>query len=217
GHLDAAAKIATATKIKHLVVIFGENVSFDHYFATYPSAQNNAGETVFTAAAGPPTPNSLATPLDPTHGFTPVAGDQLLTSNPNSTNPGNGVGAANPFRLAASQAATADQGHNYNPEQEASDHGAMDLFPEFTGSKGPPPDAGAAAATTGLVMAYFDGNTLGTFWGYAQSYSLNDNAWTTTFGPSTPGAINLISGQTNGMVALNNTPLSASHAVADGN
>ena len=25
-----------ATPIKHLVVIFQENVSFDHYFATYP-------------------------------------------------------------------------------------------------------------------------------------------------------------------------------------
>ncbi|HYU74337.1 MAG TPA: hypothetical protein VEL31_16835, partial [Ktedonobacteraceae bacterium] len=26
----------TATPVKHLVVIFQENVSFDHYFATYP-------------------------------------------------------------------------------------------------------------------------------------------------------------------------------------
>jgi len=29
----------TATPIKHLVIIFQENVSFDHYFATYPNAQ----------------------------------------------------------------------------------------------------------------------------------------------------------------------------------
>jgi phospholipase C len=27
---------ATATPIQHLVVIFQENVSFDHYFGTYP-------------------------------------------------------------------------------------------------------------------------------------------------------------------------------------
>ena len=32
----------TATPIKHLVVIFDENVSFDHYFATYPHALNRA-------------------------------------------------------------------------------------------------------------------------------------------------------------------------------
>jgi len=31
---------ATTTPIKHLVVIFQENVSFDHYFATYPVAGN---------------------------------------------------------------------------------------------------------------------------------------------------------------------------------
>ena len=32
--------VGTATPIKHLVVIFGENISFDHYFATYPFAEN---------------------------------------------------------------------------------------------------------------------------------------------------------------------------------
>ena len=34
------AEASTLTPIKHLVVIFQENVSFDHYFATYPSAAN---------------------------------------------------------------------------------------------------------------------------------------------------------------------------------
>ncbi len=202
GHLDAAAKLATATKIKHLVVIFNENISFDHYFGTYPNAQNNSGDAPFTAAAGTPAVNGLTS--------------SLLTNNPNFTNAANGTGAANPFRLAASQAATQDQGHNYMPEQQASDKGAMDLFPEFTGTAGPPPGAPPAATTKGLVMAYYDGNTLGSFWGYAQSYAMSDNAWTTTFGPSTPGAINLISGQTNGFAAVNHTPLSGSHAVADG-
>src|SRR5580698_3447256 len=101
---------ATATPIKHLVVIFGENISFDHYFGTYPNAQNNAGESAFSAQAGTPTPNGLTAPLDPTHGFAPVSGVNLLTNNPNFTNALNGTGAANPFRLAASQAATQDQG-----------------------------------------------------------------------------------------------------------
>src|SRR3954463_971442 len=40
---------ATATPVKHLVVIYQENVSFDHYFATYPHAANTAGEPVFRA------------------------------------------------------------------------------------------------------------------------------------------------------------------------
>jgi phospholipase C len=219
GHLDAAAEYPTATKIKHLIVVFGENISFDHYFATYPRVQNNAGEPAFTAAAGTPTANNLVTPLDPTNAFSSVTGVDLVNANGNFTNVGNGTGAANPFRLGPSQAATNDQGHNYKPEQQASDNGAMDLFPEFTGTAGPPPGSPAAATTKGLVMAYYDGNTLGTLWSLAQNFALNDNSWTTTFGPSTPGAINLISGQTNGLLLTNKSPatMSASHVTPDGN
>ncbi len=216
---DPAAALATATPIKHIVVIFGENISFDHYFGTYPTAQNNAGETAFTPAAGTPAVNGLTTPLDPTHGFTPVtSGPNLLTANPNSTNAANGTGALNPFRLSAAQAATEDMGHNYKPEQQAFDNGAMDLFPAYTGTAAAAPGISPnQLPNTGSVMAYFDGNTVTALWNYAQLYALNDNTWTTTFGPSTPGAINLVSGQTNGFAATNHTPLSASHAVADGN
>jgi hypothetical protein len=53
-------------------------------------------------------------------------------------------------------------------------------------------------------MGYFDGNTTTAIWNYAQHFALNDNNYTTQFGPSTPGAINLISGQTNGVVATKN-------------
>ena len=42
----------TTTPIKHLVVIFQENVSFDHYFGAYPQAANPPGEPRFDAAAG---------------------------------------------------------------------------------------------------------------------------------------------------------------------
>ena len=36
-------------------------------------------------------------------------------------------------------------------------------------------------------------------WNYAQHYAMSDNSWETTFGPSAPGAINLISGDTGGV------------------
>ncbi len=45
---------ATATPIKHLVVIFQENVSFDHYFATYPKATNPAARAGFHRGARHP-------------------------------------------------------------------------------------------------------------------------------------------------------------------
>jgi phospholipase C len=177
----------TATPIKHIVVIFGENISFDHYFGTYPNATNPGGEPRFIAAPGSPSVN----------GYT----DALLEHNPNFLNAGNGKGAMNPFRLDRSQAATADQDHDYTPEQEAFHAGLMDAFPEFTGAAGPPP---SGVTTTGLTMGYFDGNTTTALWNYAQHYAMSDNAYGTNFGPSTDGAINLISGQTNNVTDSSN-------------
>jgi phospholipase C len=171
------------------------------------------------AAPATPASNGLATPLDPLASFASIPGLDLLGHNPTAANPANGTGAVNPFRLGPDGAATQDQGHNYKPEQQASHAGAMDLFPEFTGTAGPPPGTPAAATTKGLVMAYYDGNTVSALWSYAQSYALSDNSWSTVFGPSTPGAINLISGQTNGFGATNRNPalMSTSHVTPDGN
>jgi len=196
-----------------VVILFGENVSFDHYFGTYPKAANLPGETAFRPAVGSPVPNNLSVPLDVNNGFAPLTGVDLLTNNPNLTNTINGTDAANPFRLSPAQASTADQGHNYGPEQAASNGGAMDLFPKFTGGPGFP-----AGQTKSLVMGYYDGNTVTALWNYAQHYALNDNSWTTQFGPSTPGAINLIAGQTNGMIMGNKAfnLFSPTHAIADG-
>ncbi|MBV8895711.1 MAG: alkaline phosphatase family protein [Acidobacteriaceae bacterium] len=191
------------TPIKHIVVIFGENISFDHYFGTYPNALNPPGEPPFHAVAGTPTVNGLS--------------GTLLTNNPN-LNSANGSGASNPFRLDRSQALTADQNHSYGPEQAADDKGAMDLFPLNTGSAGAPPKYYPPVVfTKGLVMGYYDGNTVTAMWNYAQHFALNDNTWTSTFGPSTPGLINLVSGQTNGIVADKNGPPSTGFAVPDGN
>jgi phospholipase C len=223
GHLDAAQAFATATKIKHLIVIFSENNSFDHYFGTYPTAQNNPGEPYWSAATGTPTPNNLIQPLNVQAGFTPITGVNLLTNNPTASNSINGAGEVNPFRLAPAFAETSSQSHSYSPEQEANDHGLMDEYPKYTGSAGPPPhlDAGAPAAsnTTGLVMAYYDGNTLQTYWNWAQQYALSDNMWTTDFGPSTTGAINVVSGQTNGLVMSGSGPAFSlgSNYIGDGN
>ena len=52
-------------------------------------------------------------------------------------------------------------------------------------------------------MNYFDGNTVTGLWNYAQNFAMSDNNWDTDFGPSTPGALNLISGQTGGSYAVN--------------
>jgi len=178
------------TPIHHVVVIFQENVSFDHYFGTYPVATNPEGEPQFTALPNTPTVNGL------TNG--------LMNHNPNLMNTTNGSGGVNPFRLDRTQAATSDQNHNYGPEQSAFHGGLMDSFPASVGVAGPPPaNTGvnfSPFTTTGLTMGYYDGNTVTALWNYAQHFAMNDNSYGTTFGPSTPGAVNLIAGQTNGVI-----------------
>jgi phospholipase C len=187
--LFAASPASSPTPIQHLVVVFQENISFDHYFGTYPNAANPAGEPSFYADRNTPTVNGLS--------------NALLTNNPN-LNPANGSGATNPFRLDRTQAVTADQDHDYTAEQQAYDMGLMDLFPLYVGTAGPPPSSGGVTSTTGLNMGYYDGNTVTALWNYAQRFAMSDNSYSTTFGPSSPGAINLISGQTNGVVATLN-------------
>jgi phospholipase C len=118
---------ATASPIEHLVVIFQENASFDHYFATYPTALNPEGEPDFRAADDTPSVNGLGTLTDG------QPEGVLLTHNPNANNPANGTNAINPFRLDRSQASTCDQDHNYGDEQKAFDQGLMDLFPATVG------------------------------------------------------------------------------------
>jgi phospholipase C len=51
-------------------------------------------------------------------------------------------------------------------------------------------------------MDYYDGNTVTGLWNYAQNYAMSDNNYNTNFGPSTPGAMNLISGSDGGGYAV---------------
>jgi phospholipase C len=110
GPASARADGPTSTPIRHLIVLFQENVSFDHYFATYPHAENLPGEIPFHALPGTPTVNGLT--------------ETLLLHNPNS---------APPQRLDRAHAATCDQDHDYSAEQKAFDRGLMDKFVENTG------------------------------------------------------------------------------------
>jgi phospholipase C len=199
-------KLGTTTPIKHLVVIFQENVSYDHYFGTYPKAANLSGEPQFVASKYTPHANGLT--------------DKLLTHNPNS---------ANPFRLAntfatgtdgasrAKQMILCDQNHDYTPEQQAYDGGLLDQFVQKVGVGQINADgtitcpSNANPTSNNLTMSYYDGNTVTALWNYAQHYAMSDNSFSTTFGPSTPGMLNLVSGQTGGA-----NPSSIPDAVANG-
>jgi phospholipase C len=162
----SANDFPTKTPIKHVVVVFQENVSFDHYFGTYPHAANLPGEMPFVAKDATPRANTLE-----------AAG--LLTNNPN---------VANPFRIPPSVPVTCDEDHNYNDEQTAFHGGLMDAFTKVSCVDG--------VLGKNSTMGYYDGNTVTAIWNYAQQFAMSDNSFGTTFGPSTPGAVNLVAGNT---------------------
>lgn len=209
--------LQTATPIKHLVVIFGENVSFDHYFATYPNVPPPNGEPQPTVAAntqkdintlqnagllGAANPNAAGT--SPNVANATVNG--VATAPPN-IGTGTPLVAANsqPFRLDRTQANTKSQNHSYGPEQLADDGGKMDAFPLFTSAGSVIAGSTGAFGSAGQVLGYFDGNTVTALWNYAQNFAMSDNAWTDTFGPSTPGALAVVAGQNNGIQMFKTT------------
>lgn len=112
----AAFADSTKTPIKHLVVIFQENRTFDHYFGTYPKALNNKGETEFVARKNTPIVNGLSKPL--------------RHHNQN---------LVQPFRLNPSQSLTNNPGHTYTVLQQACHAGLMDQFVQTTGTTLNPP------------------------------------------------------------------------------
>lgn len=189
GGNTAEAAASTTTPIQHVVVIYSENRSFDHYFGAYPNALNPPGEPRFVAKPGTPQVN----------GLTP----DLLQHNPN---------LVNPFRIdpKTNGVFTCSHNHTYTPEQRAVDGGLMDRFVQETGAKGASctPNGGVLG---GQTMGYFDGNTVTGLWNYAQNFALSDNFFGTTYGPSTPGALNLVSGRTQGA-----TPASAGAGTKNG-
>src|SRR4051794_14139701 len=100
------------TPIQHVVVVLGENESFDHYFGTYPDAANPVGQPTFIAKPGTPAANTVKN------------ANLLAPNNPNSLQP---------QRLDRSQAVTCSNDHGYGAEQMAFHNGAMDRYVETTG------------------------------------------------------------------------------------
>src|SRR3981081_2434980 len=103
-----ASEPATTTPIKHVIVIFQENVSFDHYFGTYPvAATSAAGAPLCEAASDTPAINGLLT------------GPAAPPNNPTLNVAG--TGTIQPFRLGRNKATNCHEDHKHN-EERADNH-----------------------------------------------------------------------------------------------
>lgn len=199
---SVAAQTQTQTPIKHLIVIFQENNSFDHYFGTYPNT-NPSNPATFVALANTPAVN----------GLTP----ELLNNNPSGVNPflitASTPGVVNYAPFASPSTTypfTCDNSNAYKAEQAAEDDSLVDHYPAQTSATGTLTETTQASSTPGAItttvtatnctanlsMGYYDGNTVTALWNYAQHYAMSDNYFATEFGVTVEGHINLISGQT---------------------
>ena len=124
---------ATATPLQHLIIIFQENVSFDHYFGSYPYAENLDGEVPFYASANTPSIDGLT--------------KSLLYNNTNLNDP---------VRMSKDDAktvASCDNNHDYTAIQKSYNRGFMDKFVQYSGIV-------REGCNPGQVMGYFDANTV---------------------------------------------------------
>ncbi len=152
---------AALKKIDHIVVIYGENRSFDNLYGLFPGAngiaQARQENTVQTDHDGTPLPH-LPKVWNALPGMFP---DQL----PNR-----------PFRIDAPpinlplSTATPDLVHRFYQNKEQINGGKLDRYAAMS-------DAGA------LVMGYYDGSSL-PLWKYAQEYVLADNFFMAAYGGS---------------------------------
>jgi len=168
--------------IKHVVVIFQENTSYDHYFGAYPYALNPPGEPVFVPFANTTQSN----------GFTPA----LLNHNPN---------LYNPFRLDRSLEILCGETNDYSQEQKAYDGGLVDMFVQQTGAGEVDTHAvnpfNCNPGNNGNeTMSYYDGNSVTGLWNIAQHFAMSDNYFDTQFGATLLGHTNLVSGDTGGVL-----------------
>ena len=187
-----------ATPIKHLVVIFQENPSFDGYFGVYPTALNPPGQPAFRRPAR--------------HAF---------GQRPDRDAAGAQSELVQPVPDRSARSYTCDQDHDYTAEQSARNGGLMDQFVASTlgaaGQRAASSAINASMATCDTVMGYFDGNTVTALWNYAQHFALSDNFFATMSGQSTRGALNLVAGDVFGAVCrpVNPSPPGATIVFVD--
>jgi len=168
------------SKVKHIVVIYQENWSFDSLYGLFPGANG-------LAQSSPTSLNQtdrFDQPLSAQTGqpFSLVSGSVALTTPPQPINAGQidtrfttGLNTLLPFDVLKNSTlqptdTTGDLVHRYWHEQSQIDHGAMDWF--VTWSDNP-----------GLTMSYFDATNMpeGVL---AQKYTIADNFFHAAFGGS---------------------------------
>jgi phospholipase C len=148
------ASCSQLTDIEHVVIFIQENRSFDHYFGTYRGVRGFSDQS---AAFHQPDPSNT-------------------TSSP--------VGSLLPFHLDTSTtnaACTHDISHDWVPQHQSWDSGAMDGFV----TSRLPIDANDAV----LAMGYYTRADLPYYYALADAFTICDNYFCSVIGPTDPNRL----------------------------
>jgi acid phosphatase len=158
-------------RIRNIVVIYGENRSFDNLYGDFPGANGLANAARHGAIAQRDRDGSVLPTLPPIWGGLPGIAQAATSNLPNAPfsidagDPGRGFSV--PLSVA-----TRDVVHRFYQNQMQIDGGANDLFAAWT-------DAGA------LTMGHYDTSPSALpMWQVARNYVLADNFYFGTFGGS---------------------------------
>ncbi len=192
---DAQLTSLLRHRVKYVFVLFQENRSFDHYFGTFPGANG-----LFADASPRPELRNPPTP----------ANTQLLYNTDGT------AGTIAPFRIGTAQNASdlddIDHGHpRMAAKMDVPGNTGVPLMDRFalneqakyfpaspinpTAAQIPAAPSLKSKQYAELAMAYVDCDTIPFLWNWASRFTLFDNIFQTTIGPSTPNAIAMIAGQ----------------------
>jgi phospholipase C len=167
---------ALQQNVKYVFVIYQENRSFDSYFGTFPGANG-----IYSAA--PAATLGFTQPLENVDGT-------MATISPFRIGPAqfaadtDDVGHSHPLLLRKIDVGTAGPKMDDYALAEEQSHGATTLKVTL-----------AAKQYGELTMAYEDCDTIPLLWNYANRFVLYDDIFQSHVGPSTLGALEMISGQ----------------------
>ncbi|MHB8525210.1 MAG: alkaline phosphatase family protein [Candidatus Acidiferrales bacterium] len=148
------AGCAKITDIDHVVIIIQENRSFDHYFGSYRGVRGFSEKSA--AFQQPDASNNSVPPL----------------------------GSLLPFHLDMTQtnaACTPDITHDWVPQHQSWDNGAMD---DFVTSRLPINSSGAI-----LTMGYYTRADLPFYYAVADAFTICDNYFCSVIGPTDPNRL----------------------------
>jgi acid phosphatase len=165
-------------RIKHIIVIYQENWSFDSLYGLFPGANGLSQASAASLNQTDRFDNAFVTGQT----FPLVSGSVTLTTPPQPINAGAidtrfnaGLNTLLPYDVQANSTlqpndVTGDLVHRYWQEQSQIDHGAMDWFAAWSDNPG-------------LTMSYFDATNMpeGLL---AQKYTMADNFFHAAFGGS---------------------------------